>query len=63
MRTLTAAGLNGTKREMQMPIELDLDTDDEDDIDRAIDSAPERDLVDLAGILGTQSRKYSWSAN
>ncbi|KAH7724937.1 LMOD1 protein [Aphelenchoides avenae] len=32
--------------------ELDLDTDDDDDIDRAIDSAPERDLVDLAGILG-----------
>ncbi|KJH53267.1 Tropomodulin [Dictyocaulus viviparus] len=36
---------------MEMPIELDLD-DEEDDLDRALDGAPERDLVDLAGILG-----------
>ncbi|VDP36568.1 unnamed protein product [Heligmosomoides polygyrus] len=35
---------------MEMPIELDLD--DDDDLDEALDGAPERDLVDLAGILG-----------
>lgn len=46
------------KMGMQMPIELDLDDDDEDDylginkLERALDVAPERDLVDLAGILG-----------
>uniref|UniRef100_A0A914YL33 Tropomodulin n=1 Tax=Panagrolaimus superbus TaxID=310955 RepID=A0A914YL33_9BILA len=33
-----------------MPIELDLDDDEE--LDTALVSAPERDLVDLAGILG-----------
>ncbi|KAL6730470.1 hypothetical protein Aduo_001445 [Ancylostoma duodenale] len=35
---------------MEMPIELDLD--DEDEFEEALDHAPERDLVDLAGILG-----------
>ncbi|KAK0424034.1 hypothetical protein QR680_008468 [Steinernema hermaphroditum] len=45
-------------KDMEMPIEVDLDDDeDEDDIDdekfeKALDRAPERDLVDLAGILG-----------
>lgn len=44
---------------MQMPIELDLDDDEDEDnylgvekLERALDVAPERDLVDLAGILG-----------
>ncbi|MFH4976394.1 hypothetical protein AB6A40_003103 [Gnathostoma spinigerum] len=37
--------------EMEMPIELDVD-DEEDDIDEALNGAPEKDLVDLAGILG-----------
>lgn len=36
---------------MEMPIELDFD-DEEDDFNEALDGAPERDLVDLAGILG-----------
>ena len=36
---------------MQMPIELDIDDDDET-VEKALDTAPERDLVDLAGILG-----------
>ena len=36
---------------MEMPIELDVD-DDDDDIAEALHEAPERDLVDLAGILG-----------
>lgn len=52
------------KSGMQMPIELDLDDDDdeEDDddddeyndekLEKALDNAPEKDLVDLAGILG-----------
>jgi hypothetical protein len=55
------------KGEMQMPIELDLDDeeDEEDEeeyeedeeidtvkLEKLIDRAPERDLVDLAGILG-----------
>jgi hypothetical protein len=38
-----------------MPIMLDVDSDDEDYdtiVDAALDKAPERDLVDLAGILG-----------
>jgi hypothetical protein len=38
-----------------MPIMLDVDSDDEDYdniIDSALDKAPEKDLVDLAGILG-----------
>uniref|UniRef100_A0A1I7YYL8 Tropomodulin n=1 Tax=Steinernema glaseri TaxID=37863 RepID=A0A1I7YYL8_9BILA len=45
-------------KDMEMPIEVDLDDDeDEEDIDdekfeKALDHAPERDLVDLAGILG-----------
>lgn len=39
---------------MEMPIELDLD-DDEDDLDEALHEAPEKDLVDLAGILGMHS--------
>lgn len=37
---------------MEMPIELDLDDDDDDELDEALDGAPEKDLVDLAGILG-----------
>lgn len=47
------------KSGMQMPIELDLDDDeDEEDeyndekLEKALDNAPEKDLVDLAGILG-----------
>ncbi|VDM72872.1 unnamed protein product, partial [Strongylus vulgaris] len=36
---------------MEMPIELDLD-DEEEEFEAALDHAPERDLVDLAGILG-----------
>ncbi|VDL74804.1 unnamed protein product [Nippostrongylus brasiliensis] len=52
------SGEDGTSEEhsatrvagMEMPIELDLD--DDDDLDEALDGAPERDLVDLAGILG-----------
>uniref|UniRef100_A0A915B3W9 Tropomodulin n=1 Tax=Parascaris univalens TaxID=6257 RepID=A0A915B3W9_PARUN len=42
-----------TKKEaggMEMPIELDVDEDDE--IDEALNEAHEKDLVDLAGILG-----------
>uniref|UniRef100_A0A915BRS0 Tropomodulin n=1 Tax=Parascaris univalens TaxID=6257 RepID=A0A915BRS0_PARUN len=35
---------------MEMPIELDVDEDDE--IDEALNEAHEKDLVDLAGILG-----------
>ncbi|CAD6184541.1 unnamed protein product [Caenorhabditis auriculariae] len=35
---------------MEMPIELDLDDDDE--LECALIDAPEKDLVDLAGILG-----------
>lgn len=41
-----ATGIGG----MEMPIELDLDDDDE--LEEALDYAPEKDLVDLAGILG-----------
>jgi hypothetical protein len=38
-----------------MPIMLDVDSDDDnydDIVDSALDKAPEKDLVDLAGILG-----------
>jgi tropomodulin len=38
-----------------MPIMLDVDSDDDnydDIVDAALDKAPEKDLVDLAGILG-----------
>lgn len=38
-----------------MPIMLDVDSDDDDYdniVDAALDKAPEKDLVDLAGILG-----------
>lgn len=55
----------GTKskdpKSFSMPIELDLDDEEEDEeedeedderLEKALDSAPERDLVDLAGILG-----------
>jgi tropomodulin len=46
-------GTGAKKGGMQMPIELDLDDEDDlDDLDEALDHAPERDLVDLAGILG-----------
>ncbi|CAI4227290.1 unnamed protein product [Auanema sp. JU1783] len=40
--------------DMEMPIELDIEDEDEDEdgLDEALDGAPERDLVDLAGILG-----------
>ncbi|KAI1713532.1 tropomodulin domain-containing protein [Ditylenchus destructor] len=48
--------VRGGRKEMQMPIELDLDDEDEEydeeDIEQALHTAPERDLVDLAGILG-----------
>ncbi|VDK71401.1 unnamed protein product [Litomosoides sigmodontis] len=49
--------------EMEMPIELDLD-DDEEDLNGALQEAPEKDLVDLAGILGmhnllNQSQYYN----
>ncbi|VDK17324.1 unnamed protein product [Anisakis simplex] len=37
--------------EMEMPIELDVD-DEDDEIDEALNEAHEKDLVDLAGILG-----------
>ncbi|KHJ92620.1 Tropomodulin [Oesophagostomum dentatum] len=37
---------------MEMPIELDLDDEEEEEYEAALDHAPERDLVDLAGILG-----------
>ncbi|VDD91287.1 unnamed protein product [Enterobius vermicularis] len=37
--------------EMEMPIELDVD-DDDDEIGEALGKAHEKDLVDLAGILG-----------
>lgn len=43
-----------------MPIMLDVDSDDEDYdtiVDAALDKAPERDLVDLAGILGKFFRR------
>lgn len=48
---------------MEMPIELDLD-DDEEDLNGALQEAPEKDLVDLAGILGmhnllNQSQYYN----
>ncbi|CAB3410675.1 unnamed protein product [Caenorhabditis bovis] len=36
---------------MEMPIELDLD-EDEEELECALVTAPEKDLVDLAGILG-----------
>lgn len=36
---------------IEMPIELDLD-DEELEVEDALDYAPEKDLVDLAGILG-----------
>jgi len=69
-QSLDAGDEGGTARkakgEMQMPIEIDLpDEDDEDEqdedtsegaINNALDHAPERDLVDLAGILGQWSR-------
>ncbi|VDN17954.1 unnamed protein product [Gongylonema pulchrum] len=50
--------------EMEMPIELDLDDEDEDDLDEALHEAHEKDLVDLAGILGmhnllNQSQYYN----
>ena len=40
-----------------MPIELDLEDEDDESIEKALDSAPERDLVDLAGILGHFKQK------
>ncbi|GMR53465.1 hypothetical protein PMAYCL1PPCAC_23660 [Pristionchus mayeri] len=47
---------SGGGKEMEMPIELDIeDEEDEDEdgqLDEALKEAPEKDLVDLAGILG-----------
>ncbi|MCP9260352.1 Tropomodulin [Dirofilaria immitis] len=45
-------------------IKRELDLDDEDDLDEALHEAPEKDLVDLAGILGmhnllNQSQYYN----
>lgn len=56
-------GGGGGKGEMQMPIELDIDDEEEDEedeynenddgfVEKALKNAPEKDLVDLAGILG-----------
>ena len=48
-----------------MPIELDIDDEEEDEelnenddvlIEKALKNAPERDLVDLAGILGNLAK-------
>lgn len=47
-------GLNISEK-MQMPIEIDLDDEDYlgvEKLENALDVAPERDLIDLAGILG-----------
>lgn len=46
-----------TKRDEKVPMPIMLDVDSDDDnydniIDSALDKAPEKDLVDLAGILG-----------
>ncbi len=44
---------SGAGRGMEMPIELDVDDDDDDEeLSGALAEAPEKDLVDLAGILG-----------
>uniref|UniRef100_A0A1I7S893 Tropomodulin n=1 Tax=Bursaphelenchus xylophilus TaxID=6326 RepID=A0A1I7S893_BURXY len=49
-------GGKGKDKKVPMPIMLDLDSDTEgegdDFIEKALDKAPEKDLVDLAGILG-----------
>jgi tropomodulin len=54
-------GMSSGKGEMHMPIELDIDDEEEEEefnenddtvIEKALKNAPERDLVDLAGILG-----------
>uniref|UniRef100_A0A914WWF9 Phytanoyl-CoA hydroxylase-interacting protein-like C-terminal domain-containing protein n=1 Tax=Plectus sambesii TaxID=2011161 RepID=A0A914WWF9_9BILA len=42
---------NDDPNNMDMPIELDVD----DELEEALEAAPERDLVDLAGILGMHS--------
>lgn len=50
-------GEGGGGKEMEMPIELDIEDEDEEEdedgqLEKALKSAPEKDLVDLAGILG-----------
>jgi tropomodulin len=59
--TFRKSGEGDDKGDMQMPIELDIDDEEEDEefnendealIEKALKNAPERDLVDLAGILG-----------
>lgn len=50
-------GRTGGDKKVPMPIMLDLDSDEDDEqgdhiIEKALDKAPEKDLVDLAGILG-----------
>jgi tropomodulin len=40
------------KKEENIPMPIELDLDDDEELDTALVSAPERDLVDLAGILG-----------
>uniref|UniRef100_A0AC35FCP3 Tropomodulin n=1 Tax=Panagrolaimus sp. PS1159 TaxID=55785 RepID=A0AC35FCP3_9BILA len=49
------SGLTGgvlKKKEDNIPMPIELDLDDDEELDTALVSAPERDLVDLAGILG-----------
>uniref|UniRef100_A0A0N5BWH4 Tropomodulin n=1 Tax=Strongyloides papillosus TaxID=174720 RepID=A0A0N5BWH4_STREA len=54
----TETNIEKKAKGMEMPIEVDLDEDSEDgeeedtDLAEALHKAPERDLVDLAGILG-----------
>lgn len=48
----TPAGSIFKKKEENLPMPIELDLDEEDELDTALVSAPERDLVDLAGILG-----------
>ncbi|GMT28438.1 hypothetical protein PFISCL1PPCAC_19735, partial [Pristionchus fissidentatus] len=48
-------GIGGRGGGMEMPIELDIEDDDDDEdgeLREALNEAPEKDLVDLAGILG-----------
>ena len=40
------------KKEDNQPMPIELDLDDDDELDTQLINAPERDLVDLAGILG-----------
>uniref|UniRef100_A0A7E4V0U7 Tropomodulin n=1 Tax=Panagrellus redivivus TaxID=6233 RepID=A0A7E4V0U7_PANRE len=47
----TGASVSSKKAD-QAPMPIELDLDEEDELDTMLVSAPERDLVDLAGILG-----------